>query len=215
MKYYFPDELSDFNHRLLLQQPIPHGLAVMTQAKMPFYIGGLPCTKTVSRGDGDNRTTTTELMELAEIEPTNMRRQKCVCFPVNVSMNMNTNMPYLPECDAVLITVIRKNRDVEINFYEHVLSGNWKGFRVLPCDVYDSDESDDGQEVNQVESFIGEFDSMAEEAQRQLDENITCPGCLLPGGPAMDQRSHCGPGGCMEESLLDCDSDGTEPMGDV
>ena len=154
MKYYFPDELSDFNHRLLLQQPIPHGLAVMTQAKMPFYIGGLPCTKTVSRGDGDNRTTTTELMELAEIEPTNMRRQKCVCFPVNVSMNMNTNMPYLPECDAVVITVIRKNRDVEINFYEHVLSGNWKGFRVLPCDVYDSDESDDGQEVNQVESFI-------------------------------------------------------------
>lgn len=207
MKHYFPDELSDFNHRLLLQQPVPQGLTVLTNAKMSFYVGGLPCTKSVSRGDGDNRTTTTELMEYIEIEASNLRRQKCICFPVNVSMNMNTNMPYLPDASEVLIKVTRKNREIEINFYEHVLAGNWKGFRVLPCDVYDSDDSDEFANENQVESFIVEFDHMAEQAQRNLDNNVRCYGCL---NECPDQESHMGPDGCFtnqESAAMESDND--------
>lgn len=206
MKNTFPDELSDFNWKLLLQQPLPDGMVVIKDLKMNFYVGGLPCVRTVTRGDDLSasglRESTVEIMPYEDITAENLRRQKCIVFPCNIAHSMNEHMPELPQYQDVLIPARRHNHDVNINLYDQVVDGSWKGYRVLPSEqggFVDSDDSelafgDDGSEMEQEEnldSFLHELNQWHDDAEKP-----SCYGCRI-NHPS--QREHMGPGGCMEE----------------
>jgi hypothetical protein len=134
---------------------------------------------------------------MEDIPPDQMRRQKCVVFPVNVSGNMNNNMPYLPDYKEIDIDMVRHGVTTRGNFYEHVLNGSWKGYRVLPCDSGGWIDSDDSEmededrpsaEHGQVDEFLRDLPT-----ETNADE-ISCFGCRINH---MSQTQHMGPGGCL------------------
>ena len=143
----FPNELADFNSKLLMSnlENTSFGTSVI-KGTAHFWHGGLPCTKYCRTDD----VSVTELMDYSELDKKHLKQNRCLTFPAEALDNVCLEEPTGPlSVRAVMcatMEVERHNKFVYINMFQALASGQWKGYRVLGDRAVDSDDSDAGWE---------------------------------------------------------------------
>ena len=143
----FPNELADFNSKLLMSnlENTSFGARVKKETAH-FWQGGLPCTKYCRTED----VSVTELIDYADLDKKHLKQNRCLTFPAEALDNVCLEEPTGPlKVNAVMcatMEVERHNRFVYINMFQALASGEWKGYRVLGDRAVDSDDSDAGWE---------------------------------------------------------------------
>ena len=181
MMKLFPNELADFNSKLLMSnlENTSFGTSVI-KGTAHFWHGGLPCTKYCRTDD----VSVTELMDYSELDKKHLKQNRCLTFPAKALDNVCLEEPTGPlSVSSVMLAqmeVERHNKFVYINMFQALASGQWKGYRVLKDRAVDSDDSDAGWE--EEGDADDEYDPRGDETVMRTRHIKRV--CLRPADPA-------------------------------
>ena len=199
MSKLYPNDLGDFNSRLLLAN-VQHSDALILKDTARFWTGGLPCTKNVRHDD----SSTTELMTYDELPEEHKKQCRCVIFPKSIVKNVTiaTDDVDLSTLDITTLEVqlARGNRLVDVCLYHELVSGSWKGYRVLEDTVDSEDDSDMEQDNPNSED---DLETRVKRACRRPADEAAQPS-------AVDDTDELEQMGDMLMNDSDDDSDGSE-----
>jgi hypothetical protein len=130
MKHWFSNELADFSAKLLMSQTVNTNLLVIKDCIVKFYNGPLPCCKSVTTGEGE-RETQTVLKEFGELLDHELKTQRAILFPASY-LDICLAEPELLDYKAIKIDALRQHGTTTVDLYQEIVSGSWRGYRVLP-----------------------------------------------------------------------------------
>jgi len=172
MKHWFSNELADFSAKLLMSQTVNTNLLVIKDCIVKFYNGPLPCCKSVTTGEGE-RETQTVLKEFEELLDHELKTQRAILFPASY-LDVCVSEPELLNYKTVKIDAIRQFGSMQVNLYQEVISGTWRGFRVLPGFQHvDFDMSHANEANDDTTNFVQRVMDVAEHLPKRarVEEN--------------------------------------------
>lgn len=186
----YPNELSDFNSKLL-HANIENSDVDIRKVTARFWVGGLPCVKSVRSSTGVDDVSVTELMEYNELPQEHLKQQRCVAFPkLSVDRaNAGDGGGPVDNYKALAIPLVRRDRlsggrvTRDVPLYDEIVDGVWKGFRVLPDKPVDSDDSsldgDDECDITGGDAIGGTATAKSRQIKRMCNQPADPADALL------------------------------------
>ena len=150
MMRFFPQELGDFNVKLL-RANIGNSSVPIRNEVARFWNGGLPCTRSVH----DEGSTHTELLSFDALDGQHKKLMRCLAFPAEaVDAVEAPSVGGSPVADYKRLRINTMRRQVlggqhvrapmDVGLFDEISDGEWPGYRVVPMNPYqvDSDDSD-------------------------------------------------------------------------
>ena len=171
MKHHYTHELSDFNAKLLMQQTPNTSMTIFKDCAAKFYDGPLPCTKSLTTTHSeDARETQTIVRQFDDLQPNELKKHRAVLFPASY-LDICLHEPTLGDYTAVHVDAARKHGWTQVNLYEELVGGLWRGYRVLPgFEAVDIEIQNDDDGNDDTTNFVNSaINAMESEVRRHCD----------------------------------------------